>query len=345
MKNQIIPLTPLVPADPSFAAHEPGYFRSSSLADMYHESLGASPQRKIGGAFLYEDTLTYLFSRTNYGKSILVFQLAYAAATGTSFADKVLQNECPPMKVLVVDLELDARAIISRHGTAIKRMDSALVGNLLYLHEKVEKRMLLGFDLLDKIEDAAIQSGAQLVIIDNISKLLPNSLKPETVTLVINALNQIRLRTGASMLVIGHTTKGNPQTAVQPTDYFGSSMVQNFFYEVSFLDRTTDGKFFLCHSKTKHQECYTEEVPVFIRGDHPVTGLGFNYECNRTLKDIQLPFAFQTGSRQKKKNLNCYIKEILILGQGGISHSVIADIFGVSRNSIYRILEANRFTR
>jgi hypothetical protein len=52
------------------------YFNSRNFIDVLLDGSNAPPQRKIGSAFLYEDTTTYLFSRTNYGKSLLVFQLA-----------------------------------------------------------------------------------------------------------------------------------------------------------------------------------------------------------------------------------------------------------------------------
>jgi hypothetical protein len=35
---------------------------------------------------------------------------------------------------------------------------------------------------------------------------------------------------------------------------------------------------------------YTHTVPVFRRGDHPVVGVGFNYETLMPLIDVKLPF-------------------------------------------------------
>jgi len=318
------------------------YFQIRNIVDVLLDGFNARPQRKIGGAFLYEDTTTYIFSRTNYGKSLLVFQLAYAAATGTSHAPcAALQNDCPPMKVLVVDLELDARALYKRHKVILDKKDPLLSANLLYLHEKIENKMMVGFELLQKIEMAAADHGAQLVIIDNISKLLPDSLKPDIVTMVVAALNRIRQRTGASMLVIGHTTKGNPKIAIQPTDYFGSSMVQNFFSELSFLDKTADGRFFLCHTKTKSEECYIDNVPVFTRGDHPVAGVGFSYEALMPLSDVQLPYMLKPAEKpQKKRNLRHFKREISILDNAGVNRTTIAEMLGVHRSSIYELFSA-----
>ena len=50
------------------------YFKSRNFIDLLVDGSNAPLQRKIGGAFLLEDTTTYIFSRTNYGKSFLAFQ-------------------------------------------------------------------------------------------------------------------------------------------------------------------------------------------------------------------------------------------------------------------------------
>jgi hypothetical protein len=317
------------------------YFNDRDFSEIVDVGAMIPSKEKIGGAFLYEDTTTYLFSRTNYGKSLLVFQFAYAAATGTSIGPgAALENKCEPMSVVVVDLELDEYDLAQRHMRSLCFMDPGHVPNLRYLHARKEKQMALGGALLEKINEYVFRHKPKLVIIDNISCLLPDTLKAEIVMMVITWLNQIRKLTGASILVIGHTTKGNPKIAIQPTDYFGSSMVQNFFSEVSFLDRTNDGKFFLCHAKTKREECYTDTVPVFTRGEHPIVGVGFTYESLRTLSEIQLPYTLQPDQKIRKRNLSKHAKAISVLEQGGISHTEIAEIFDVSRNAVYKHLAA-----
>lgn len=316
------------------------YFLSRDFQTLCRDGANTRKQKKIVGPFLYEDTTTYLFSRTNYGKSLLVFQFAYASATGTSFdPSSCFVNQCPPKKTLVVDLELDAREIFNRHGSALAAMSGAASENLIYLHEKVDNKIILGFDLLAKIEDAAITHKAELVIIDNMSRLLPDSLKPDLVTMLISSLNKIRQKTGASILVIGHTTKGNPKVAIQPTDYFGSSMVQNFFYEVSYIDTTPDGKFFFSHTKTKHEESFIKEVPVFTRGLHPVVGIGFNFEAIRPLTEVQLPYVLpQQQPNTKKRFINEFENELQILKQANISITRIAEFSNFKKSSVYRFL-------
>lgn len=102
---------------------------------------------------------------------------------------------------------------------------------------------------------------------------------------------------------------------------------------------TTDGRFFLCQSKTKQKECYTETVPVFTRGEHPVVGVGFSYETLMNLSDIQLPYVLQGKVGIKKRNLKHYLREISILDNNGVSRSTIAEMLGVSRGTVYNLFD------
>jgi RecA-family ATPase len=274
------------------------YFIARPFTKVIEDGNSEPDRRSICGGFVYENTITYFFSRTNYGKSIFAFQLAYAAATGTGVDNCLaLRNECEPMKVLLFDLENDAKTISERHGLAAELTDPALMDNLVYMHENAGA-ISIGFELLDRIEQCAVDRQAKLIIIDNISRLLPDSLKADLATMVIKRLQQIREQTGAAVLVIGHTTKGDPRTAVSPVSYYGSAMLQNFFTEMFYLDTTKDGRFFLCHAKTKREERYTTVVPAFTRGEHPVVGLGFTFEALQNLADIQLPFSLEPSKSQ-----------------------------------------------
>jgi len=313
-------------------------FIRRDLRQVLEDGEKCKPRRKIIGAFLYEDTTTLLFSRTNFGKSILAFQFAYAAVTGTHFAPcPALMNECEPMKVAVIDFELDEKMIMERHRKCLFHQN---LDNVVYFHEQLEFKVKYGFELLKIIEEQVVEEQAKLVIIDNITRLLPDSRKPLKSTMLVSMLNRIRAKTGAAILVIGHTTKGNPAIGLQSVDYYGSAMIQNFFTEITYLDRTrTDkNKFFLCHAKTKQKECYDRIVPVFSRGEHLVTGLGFSFTKMRPLHKVQLPLQLEEPAKQRARNLSRYRRDILFLIEHGYSQHRIAAMFNVNQSSISRIV-------
>ena len=153
-------------------------------------------------------------------------------------------------------------------------------------------------------------------------------------------MKRIRQNIGASFLVIGHTTKSDTRTAITPQSYYGSSSLQNFFPEIFFLDATKDGRFFLCHAKTKHAECYTENVPVLTRGDHPVAGIGFTFQQIQSLSEIQLPMVLTSRDGSKRTNLSKYKNEIAILESSGVNRTTIAAMCDVARSTIYRLFDS-----
>ncbi len=179
-----------------------------------------------------------------------------------------------------------------------------------------------------------------MIFIDNISKLLPDAVCPEVATMVITILNRIRYNTGCSILVIGHTTKGNPKCAIQPNDYFGSSMIQNFFSELFYLDKTKDDNFFLCNVKSKDKESYETTVPVLSRGDHSRLGVGFSFCYLSSLADIQLPFSLEQPKVPRNRNLSEFKDGVDLLLSHGWSQRRCADFVGVQHTSISRLYKS-----
>jgi RecA-family ATPase len=301
---------------------------------------GAKPRRKIIGTFVRENTVTYFYAPPDYGKTMAVFQAAYCAATGTAFAPcSALMNECEPKVVIVADLENEDFLISDRHSAVLSATDPALLDNMIFLHEPVGIAPLFNYDLLQKILDVAIEKKAEVIIVDNISKLASDLLHPEQTTRFIECLERIRLLTGAALVLVGHTIKHNTSLAVQPTSYYGTSMLIDYFKEMFYLDRTRYGNYFLAQVKTKHRESYKSEVPVFSFGDHPVLGTGFEYLSLKSLADIQLPLSLVQPSQGRKNNLARYQNELRIMELAGIRRSVIAEICDVSRGTISKILD------
>jgi hypothetical protein len=313
------------------------YFQTRSIGDVFTDGKKAPERKRIIGDFLRQETNTLFYSNTNYGKSILAFQAAICAATGTSF-DKAecFKNECKPMKVLLGDFEMDPKTLSDRHSEAWDFYDNELLNqNLFVLHENPEASAVYGSTLLQRIEEAAINVHADLVIIDNLTKVCPDLLKADEVSKVIDTFRRIRQKTGASFLIIGHTVKSYQSIAITENSYYGSAHIANFFTEIFFLDKTKDGNFFLKHSKTKQREAWTDTVPVLSRGRHIRDGLGFTFIALMQLDSIQLPSSLNI----RKKKPSDYKTEILKMYDAGILQTKISEIFGCSRSAICQILD------
>ena len=317
---------------------QPDYFQTRSISEVFEAGANEPARLRIFGDFLRQQTNTLLYSNTNYGKSFLAFQIALNAATGNSF-DNVLcfQNECPPMKVLLGEFELDAKDLTDRHAVAWQYYDNKLLNsNLKVLHENPQATAVYGATLLQKIEEAAISTNADLVIIDNLTKVCPDLLKADQVSIVIDTFRRIRQKTGASFLIIGHTVKSLQNIAITENSYYGSAHIANFFTEIFYLDKTNNGLFFLKHAKTKQKEAWTDIVPVLSRGEHHRDGTGFSFVSLQPIDLVQMRHANTT----EKKKPSEFMDEIKAMAKAGISQVRIAEIFGCSRSAINQLLTA-----
>lgn len=312
------------------------YFQTRSIGDVFTAGQQEPERLRIVGDFLRQQTNTLFYSNTNYGKSIFAFQTAICAATGTSFDNaECFKNECKPMKVLLGDFEMDAKTLSDRHSAAWDNYDNSLLNqNLTVLHENPEASAVYGMNLLQRIEEAAINIHADLVIIDNLTKVCPDLLKADEVSKVIDTFRRIRQKTGASFLIIGHTVKSYQSIAITENSYYGSAHIANFFTEIFFLDKTKDGNFFLKHSKTKQREAWTDIVPVLSRGRHTRDGLGFTFINTMPLDMVQLPSSLNS----KKLKPSNFKDEIVKMYNVGILQTKISEIFRCSPSAINQIL-------
>jgi len=116
-------------------------------------------------------------------------------------------------------------------------------------------------------------------------------------------------------------------------------MIGIFFKEMFYLDQTRNGKYFLCHARTKHREAYNTTLQVFILGDHPVVGTSFTFEALMNLSDVQLPLITLPEKSMSQYNLTNYRDELLIMEGSGIKRHIIAEICNVHRATVSKILD------
>lgn len=314
-------------------------FKCLSYSEMMANGKAAKERKKIFGDFLYQGTNTLLFANTNNGKSLLAYHIGVLAATGQSFDNsEAFINECEPMRVLFFDFEMDDKMFYDRHKKAADNFDMEILNkNLKVVREDVEIKQIPGAMLLELIEQEAIIQNSELIVIDNLTKLAPDLLKADFVTAVIDTLERIRKKTGASFLVITHTTKMVRGVRINPSNYYGSAHIQNFFKEIFYIDKTKfkDKTYFLAHSKTKHAVCHEDRVPVLQLLGQSAVGVGFTLTCWNDVENIQLPL---TLSDKKKAKPSDYPEAVRAMYNAGRLQSEIAKIFGCGQAAISKML-------
>jgi len=193
--------------------------------DPYHHAT-----RKLFGDFWYEGELCILFADTNVGKSILAVQIADSLSRGGQING--FENELPPGPVLYFDFELNAAQFTRRYCNAnnnVYRFHSNLFRVELDPDAPGSHKFKNYADYINNaLENLLIETGAQAVIIDNLSCLRSGTEAATTAISLMRGLQAIKNRYQLSILALAHTPKRNPARAITRNDLQGSKMLMNF---------------------------------------------------------------------------------------------------------------------
>lgn len=164
----------------------------------------------------YEGEVCCLFADSNLGKSI------YAVQIGTSIAQK--------QKVLYFDFELSDKQFQLRYTDE--------QGNLFRFPDKFYRVEICkefldveNFEdaLIDNIELTAIQTGAKVLIIDNLTWLCVAAEKGDAAGDLMMRLMKLKKRHDLSILILSHTPKRPLTNPITQNDLAGSKKLYNFF--------------------------------------------------------------------------------------------------------------------
>lgn len=173
----------------------------------------------------YEGEVCCLFSDSNLGKSIYAVQIA------TSIADR--------QKVLYFDFELSDKQFQLRYSDE--------EGNLYRFSDSLY-RVEINRDSLDvtnfeeavigNIEQTAIQTGAKVLIIDNLTYLCIASEKGDVAGTLMFRLMALKKKYGLSILILAHTPKRCLSNPITQNDLAGSKKLYNFFDSVFAIGKS-----------------------------------------------------------------------------------------------------------
>ncbi|MFN8286549.1 MAG: AAA family ATPase [Chitinophagales bacterium] len=177
--------------------------------------------------FWREGELAILFADTNVGKSILAVQIADAISRGQG--DELCRVAVPAQKVLYMDFELSAKQFQKRYCNEAGRMYN-FSDNFIRVELNRHMKLLTDFDgaLWAGIERAITESGARVLIVDNLTalKLQSTEAAKEAIPLMNNLL-QLKHKLGLSILVVAHTPKRNRSNPITENDLAGSKLISN----------------------------------------------------------------------------------------------------------------------
>ncbi len=221
------------------AEGELNWHRADSAAKLLHIQTGQQwiegqrqvpAPRQLFGPFWAEGELCLLFADTNMGKTLLAVQLGNAISWGQPVGGPFGMG-VHDAAVLYLDFELSAKQFELRYPDAHNR---SLFSKRFYRAElRSYHDVPPAFKNMDEYMVAGInyalkETGARVLIIDNIACLQRDTGYAGGALPLMQYLNGLKLKQKLSILVLAHTPKRRPHQPLTRDDLHGSKLLMNF---------------------------------------------------------------------------------------------------------------------
>ena len=173
----------------------------------------------------YEGDVCCLFSDSNLGKSIYAVQIA----------TRISETK----RVLYFDFELSDKQFQLRYSDEQGNLN-VFPDNLYRVEINRESLDVANFEeaIIGNIEQAALQTGAKVFIIDNLTYLCIASEKGDVAGALMFRLMALKKKHGLSLLVLAHTPKRCLSNPITQNDLAGSKKLYNFFDSVFAIGKS-----------------------------------------------------------------------------------------------------------
>ncbi len=194
-----------------------GMFNIKSVNDMMKSAASRPDPKELWKELWYEGEISCLFADSGNGKSI------YAVQISTNIAMKE--------KVLYFDFELSDKQFQLRYTDDVGHLHQ-FPPNLYRVEinpEDMDVSESFEDAVVANIENAANQTGSNVMVIDNLTWLCNNSEKGDMAGRLMMKLMKLKKKYGWSILVIAHTPKRSLTAPITQNDLAGSKKLYNFF--------------------------------------------------------------------------------------------------------------------
>jgi len=183
--------------------------------------------KMLFGEFWFESELCILFADTNLGKSILAVQISNSISKGEQIPGFKLEAKKQP--ILYFDFELSDKQFENRYSRDFEEHYS-FDKNFIRVEINPDAEIPKNFEnfLNDSMERSIIETGAKILIIDNLTYLKSENEKAKDALPLMKHLKALKNKYGLSILALAHTPKRDLSKAITRNDLQGSKMLINF---------------------------------------------------------------------------------------------------------------------
>ena len=287
------------------------------------------------GEFWFEGELCILFADTNLGKSILAVQIGNSISKGEQIRGFNLETQKQP--ILYFDFELGDKQFENRYSIKFEQhynFDNNFLRVEINPDANVPEAQTFEDYLNHSLERSINETGAKVLIIDNLTYLKNETEKAKDALPLMKHLKALKNKYGLSILALAHTPKRDLSKPITRNDLQGSKMLINFCDSSFSIGESHSDKNlrYLKQIKQRNTEqIYDAENVCVCQIDKPHNFLLFEFvNFGKEWEHLK------QHSEKDKENLNDRVSD---LKQQGRSFREIGAELGISHMKVSRILK------
>lgn len=317
------------------AKESKGLFTVKTASRWIEQAKTRPIPQMLFGEFWFEGELCILFADTNLGKSILAVQIGNSISKGEQI--RGFKLETPKQPILYFDFELSDKQFENRYSIKFEQhynFDNNFIRVEINPDATIPEAQTFEDYLNHSLERSITETGAKILIIDNLTYLKNETEKAKDALPLMKHLKALKNKYGLSILALAHTPKRDLSKPITRNDLQGSKMLINFCDSSFSIGESHSDKNlrYLKQIKQRNTEqIYDAENVCVCQIDKPLNFLLFEFvNFGKEWEHLK------QHTEKDKENLNEKVSE---LKQQGRSLREIGAELGISHMKVSRILK------
>ncbi len=316
------------------AKENKGLFTVKTAGSWIEQAKTRPIPKMLFGEFWFEGELCILFADTNLGKSILAVQICNSISKGEQIRGFKLEAQKQP--ILYFDFELSDKQFETRYSLNFNQHYN-FDNNFIRVEINPDAVMpeTLNFeDFLNiSLERSIIETGAKVLIIDNITYLKSETEKAKDALPLMKQLKAFKSKYGLSILSLAHTPKRDLSKPITRNDLQGSKMLINFCDSAFAIGESNCDKSLRYIKQIKQrntEQIYDAENVCVCQIEKPLNFLQFEF--------LKFGKEWEHLKQYTEKDRESTIEKVKELSKQGRSQRQISVELGISLGAVNKYI-------
>jgi archaellum biogenesis ATPase FlaH len=312
-----------------------GLFTVKTASRWIEQAKTKAIPQMLFGEFWFEGELCILFADTNLGKSILAVQIGNSVSKGEQI--RGFKLETPKQSILYFDFELSEKQFENRYSIKFEQhynWDNNFLRVEINPDAPIPDAQTFEDFLNDSLERSIKDTGAKVLIIDNLTYLKNETEKAKDALPLMKHLKALKNEYGLSILALAHTPKRDLSKPITRNDLSGSKALMNFCDSSFSIGESHSDKNlrYLKQIKQRNTEqIYDAENVCVCQIDKPLNFLLFEF--------VNFGKEWEHLKQHTEKDKENLTEKVSELKQQGRSLREIGSELGISHQQAKRILD------